>query len=159
MIWNTSFGVDQEMYITINTIPNVGSAISIIARGQDTGNVTTIDGYIVTYTRVAGTDTCNIQRLDNGVGTTLGSTISQEIAAGDSIGIQVRGSTIEGFYRSGSGAWVSLGTRTDTTYTAAGQLCVIGQGTTARLSNFGGGTYVPFPPLPRWLAEKTYVRR
>ena len=65
------------------------------------------------------------------------------MSAGDSIGMSMVGSTITVYYKASGGSWTSLGTRTDSTYTAAGRL-QLGQwlsssGVASTIDNFGGG--------------------
>lgn len=138
-----TYGPDCECYMTIATKVPTGGAMAVLARLVDTGSIGTIDGYILNVAVAAGTDTITIQRLDNGVGTTLGSSISQEVSNGDSIGIECIGSSISCWYKASGGSWTNLGTRTDSTYTAAGR---VGVSTTTDTSesfdNFGGGTRI-----------------
>lgn len=157
-VWNPrTFGPDCECYLTVDTLEGVSSSFSVVARAKDTGSLATIDGYAVAHNQLAGTDTIQIQVLTNGAAVTLGANFNQEVAAGDSLGIRVFGSTIEAWYKSGALAWTLLGSRTDSTYAAAGSLVMIGLGTTGRYSNFGGGIYAPF--IPKRLLQKTYLRR
>lgn len=148
-----TYGPDCEAYMTVATKVPTGGAMAIIARLVDTGSIATVDGYMVNVAVAAGTDTITIVRLDNGVGTTLGSSISQEVANGDSIGIECIGSSISCFYKSGAGAWTNLGTRTDTTYSAAGRVGVsVTTDTSESFDDFGGGTRIAslaFQPAAR----------
>lgn len=138
--WNpTTFGANAEAYATIAVLPGNSSVIGMIVRVLQPGSSTTFDGYGISFLQAAGTDSISIQRVDNGTGTTLGSTISQEISTNDILGILCRGSTISAWRESG-GVISELGNRTDTTYAAGGNVLFVVQGTTGRIDDCGGGT-------------------
>jgi len=154
--YNTStYGADCEVYCTVPVKAGAGNPTELYARVQSPGSAA-IDGYRVRLWDDAGTDFFDVSRTDNGANTVLGATISQEYAAGDSFGMSIIGSTIEVWYKPSAGAWTSLGTRTDSTYSSAGYLGVGMWFSTGRVDDFGGGTVVgtlpsdtPFPPLGR----------
>lgn len=136
-----TFGPDSEVYCTVVTKPSADTGDIIMQCRMVSVGSSANDGYTIRYVRQAGTDQFRIGRIDNGVGTMLGEAILQELSNGDSFGLRIAGSILEGWYRSGSGAWVPLGTRTDTTYSGAGYLAVTGStGLGTKLDNFGGGT-------------------
>lgn len=139
----STYGPDSECLLDLPTKPPGTSQCSVGARWVQVGSPSTLDGYSLVLTAAAGTDSFAIQRVDNGVGTTLGSAISQEVTNGDGMGIRCLGSVIYGFYRSGAGEWTELGNRSDSTYTAAGNIGLSGNSTTTRYDNFGGGTFIP----------------
>lgn len=141
--WNAAtFGPDCECYVTVATVGASTNVLHLYARLASVGTAG-VDGYSVQLAKAAGTDTLKLYRLDNGVHTQLGATVSQEFASGDSLGMDVTGTTVQLWYKSGAGAWTSLATRTDATYSAGGNLAVLTTGsTTWRLDNFGGGTVV-----------------
>lgn len=140
--WVTDYGPDCEVYVTINTKPADGNVILLLARGQQTTSLLTADGYALRFVQNAGTDTFVIQRITNGAATSLSSTFSQEVTNGDSIGLEIVGNTLTAYYKAGGGAWTSLGSTTDSTYTAAGKIGMLTSSTGVRLDDFGGGTYV-----------------
>lgn len=149
----TTYGPNAEVFCEVTTKPTNGQSIGIYLRLKDVGSVVTVDGYVLFVFVAAGTDSMLIQRVDNGVATTLGATISQETTAGDKILLRIIGTTL--FLERNE----SLNTtRTDSTYTAAGYIGAAITDTTGRIDNFGGGIYAPFPPLKR-LQQKTYLRR
>ncbi len=125
-----------EVYATLSTKPADGNVALLFWRTVQVGAATTIDGYILRITAVAGAgnDTIMVQSMTNGVPTTIGATITQEISAGDVLGIRMIGSSIEVF-RNGT----SLGTRSDSTYTATGQIGIGLSATSGAWDNFGGG--------------------
>lgn len=137
---NATFGPETEAYVTVATLPPSGASVLLTAR-QDTGSV---NGYAV-FMCISGS--CDfgvgwtIVRIDAG-GPTVLATNAGVISAGDSIGMLIKGSTITAFKKSG-GVWSSVFSTTDSTYSAAGNIGVnveSGGGTTAALTNFGGGT-------------------
>ena len=136
-----TFGADEEAYITISSMnASVNNNGRVFARPQQVGTANP-DGYAVSANALA--DTVEILVVTNNADTLLGSAISQTITAGDSIGIEVVGTSITAYYKVGAGAWASIGTRTDSTYSSSGY---IGAGadhyTSVRLDDFGGGTVV-----------------
>lgn len=73
--------------------------------------------------------------------TQLGSTISQALAAGDAIGVEMIGSQIKVYYKAAAGSWTQIGsTITDSTFTDAGRICLELVGSTGYIvDDFGGG--------------------
>jgi hypothetical protein len=145
-LWEVAFGADSEVYVTLSTKGDTNSWIGLFIRMTTLVNSTT-DGYSVYYMISAGTDALNLWRVDNGVTTQLGATVSDEIAQGDQFGIEVIGNTIQG-YRGG----ISKISRDDSTYTVAGYIgieCGFDGGWTnfPHLDNFGGGTIVAPPAV------------
>ncbi len=137
-----TYGPDCEVYCTVAVKPGSNSGFGWLhARIQQVGSAAA-DGYVIRIVEVvAGTDTVEIYRLDNGSFTLLGSAFSQELAAGDSVGFEAVGSTLSVYYKASAGSWTSLGSRTDTTYASAGYIGIGGATNTAfRLDDFGGGT-------------------
>lgn len=135
--WNAStFGVDEEAYLTVSTKPGTGGQVMAFVR-MTTLVLATVDAYGVYLTNNAGTDTIAIQRVDNAVPTSLTST-SREVAAGDKIGIRVIGNTITAWHYSG-GAWAEVLSTTDSTYGSAGYIGMASTDTTTRIDDFGGG--------------------
>lgn len=140
--WATSYGPDCEVYVTITTKPADGNILLLLARGVQETSLATADGYCLRFAPVAGTDTITIQRIDNGAQTSISSAFSQEVSNGDSIGLEIIGNTLTAYYKPSGGAWTSLGSTTDSTYTTAGKIGLLTSSTTIRLDDFGGGTYV-----------------
>lgn len=138
--YNVATYATAEGWYTIATLPGAGAVCYLDIRIANPGGAT-LDSYETVYTQAAGTDTVQVYRVDTGSPTQLGSTINQDFAAGDGLGLSATGSTIEVWRRS-SGTWASLGSRTDSTYSAAGYIGIGLQNATARLDDFGGGTYV-----------------
>lgn len=147
--WNTIMGgADVEVYCTMATKSASGNAMGLLWRLKDQTAIATLDGYLLAITPAAGTDTIAVQRIDNAVATTLGATISQEVASGDSFMIRMIGSLIIVYYNSGSSGWVSLGTRSDSTYAVAGYSGLVIANTAGRWNDFGGGVLQSYPSEP-----------
>jgi hypothetical protein len=136
------YGPNSEVYVTLTVIPN--TAVIWYARLANIGAGTT-DGYACYFDFSAANDGALLCRVDNDSLVGLGATIvpPAPYAAGDKLGLEVIGSTLAAYVYQ-SGAWSQLGTRTDSTYTAAGKIGirVSDSGTNATLDDFGGGTVV-----------------
>lgn len=132
-----SFGASAECYCDITAKPLATSAFYIFLRF----NTVTGNGYAVNFVNNVGTDTVNIIRED-GYGDNILASFSQEVTAGDSIGISISGSTITAWYKAAAGAWTSLGTASDATYSGTGSIGMVGLDTTISIDNFGGGTTI-----------------
>jgi hypothetical protein len=135
--WNAgTYGPDCEAYATIPTLSS-GKNLYIYARLSVLNTASAPDAYRVKYN---GTDTVTIEKYSHdGYPTQLGASISVTLSAGDKLGISCVGSTITA-WRYTSGAWASLGARTDSTYSSAGYIGIEITDTTYRLDDFGGGT-------------------
>lgn len=139
--WNVAqFSADCEVYDTISTLPADGTTCVLLARMQNVGSIATLDCYGCTLSKVAGAgnDTITLSIITNGVGTPLGSTITQEFSAGDKYCLRIIGSTLYALRESG-GVETVLGTRTDATYSAGGYAGLVADNTTVRLNDFGAG--------------------
>lgn len=134
--WNVNtFNGIVEIYFTFNTLGGNGSG----AKVEMTTDTSIHNGYEVRVNNPS--NNISIERLDADAETILLS-VAQVFSAGDSYGFSYNEMTgvLTEWYESGSGAWVALGSVTDTTYKNVKYLSInIGQ-TAARLSNFGGGS-------------------
>lgn len=141
-MWNVAtYGPDCEAWIEFSALPGNNLTFGVYLGLVDTGSVVNIDGYLVSFVhQTGGTDIVRITRITNAVGTQLGADISQEFAATDYLGIRrvVSTGTISALRFDGTDTTV-IGTRTDTTYTAVGNLALTIEGTTGRINSFGGG--------------------
>ncbi|MBI2594679.1 MAG: hypothetical protein HYW38_00225, partial [Candidatus Colwellbacteria bacterium] len=136
---SAAYGPNQEAYVTIVQKPT-GDGTSVVwldLRFQGAGTPSA-EGYELELRNRSGTDTVEIFRT----GTRLGSIVFQEYDQGDSFGASIVGNTITLYRKPQGGDWVQITTRTDTTYTQAGQIGVgggsINDGTI--IDDFGGGT-------------------
>lgn len=141
--WNTAFSADDFVFIDISTLGAVNEQTELYLRWDNAST----NGYAVVLKYASGADNLSIYRVDNFVYTLLGATdTSQDFAAGDGIGFSVVGSTLTAYRRS-AGTWSSIFSRTDSTYSAAGQAMVAtNSGSTQILDNFGQGN--PFLSTP-----------
>jgi hypothetical protein len=76
----------------------------------------------------------------NGADSTVITTFSAPVAAGDSVGLAASGSTLTAYRKAGLGAWAAVGSATDTSITAGGFVSFALGDTTARGGVFGGGS-------------------
>ena len=138
--WNTPTpSADCEAYAIVSTVTANGHRMWIYARFASPGT-SGVDGYEVGITKQAGTDEVRLHRVDNGSLTQLGATISQEFSGGDGFGIEAIGSTIKAYYGSGGTATTEIGSRTASTYSAAGYIGLEIESTAGRWNDFGGGS-------------------
>lgn len=138
--WSAAtFGPDTEFYLDIVGPTTANQTYAMWARvTTPTGSY---DAYETEVVFSAGTDEVFIYRFDNASATQLGATISQDFAAGESLGLEVIGTTIA-VYRKSGGSWAQLGTRSDATYGTAGHVAMYhdDQGNDSGYDNAGGGT-------------------
>ena len=130
----TQYGPDVEVSARIGTLPGDGNLIRLYARLQMPGN----SGYLMRANQVNGTDQIWLERF-NGSATTL-LAIPQEMSAGDTIMLRVKGTTLEAWRLPSGGSWSRLGFVHDSTYSAPGYTGVGIRGTTGRLDDFAART-------------------
>ena len=145
--WKTTFGPGIECYFLISTIQTTNDIyIDVIIPSKISSS--TPSGYNINVSKQAGTDVITLARQDNGVFTTLG-TFNQEVSSADSIGISFIAGVLTGYYKSGAGAWASLGSANDSTYSGTFYLCFGSDNELGGLSifdNFGGGGILNISP-------------
>lgn len=144
--WSVAaFGANQEAYVTVSTKPGTGEAVEVWGRITGGGG-SSVSAYFVDVSIAAGADQWRIWKSVSGTQSALGaSAVSQEINAGDSIGIEISGSTITAYYKTG-GTWSSVTSVSDSDVTGTGNIGMVLQGTTARLDDFSGGTLAASGP-------------
>jgi hypothetical protein len=130
-----SYGPDGQVWVRVSVAPGDGAGARLYARLQAPGS-SAVDGYMLRFNQVAGTDQVLLVRIDNGALVTL-ATANVDIAAGDRLLLRLVGSTIEAWRQTASG-WSRLAQAADSTYPAAGMIGVALRGTTGRLDDFGG---------------------
>jgi hypothetical protein len=121
------------------TLPEVRVTIATVAAFLSVGWLDgSFNGYALTVD--SGATSVSLSVITGGSPTTLGAAFSQTISSGDSLGLQrINATTLEVWYRSGAGAWTSLGTRTDGTHTGATNPLISVFDATARLDDFYAG--------------------
>lgn len=146
---------DNGAFLKVTTKPTTAPVatafnwLRLFVRASGSGS--TLQAYMVSIS--IGTDGLNtwyISRFRNGSTTALvvgGSSPNlgkQLVSNGDSVGVRVVGSTIQAFYKSGTGAWTQVGTDvTDTgitTGTSVGFLLSDVSSQATAVDDFGGGT-------------------
>ncbi|MCP5016878.1 MAG: hypothetical protein GY938_16660 [Ketobacter sp.] len=105
---------------------------------KQTGSVLTLDSYQFSVTIAGGTDAWALDRVTNGASASTIASGSQEISAGNIIGVRVHNGTVEGWYYNGS-VWSLMGSGSDSTYTGTGNAYILLVGTTFRLGYAGCG--------------------
>jgi hypothetical protein len=133
-------GPDTEVYATLTAIAD---STEVYYRLVSIGT-SSVDGY---HIRRLDASNLQLRRTDNNIGTLLGASFAQANANGDSVGAEVVGTMHTLYYKSGAGAWTPLGTRTDTTYTAAGRLGLYLPTSGTQVDDFGGGDIVFAEPI------------
>ncbi|MGH3078663.1 MAG: fibronectin type III domain-containing protein, partial [Gaiellaceae bacterium] len=147
---NTEYGPDTEVWTKIGVLPGAGNHIRLKARLQQVGT-TGYDGYMLRTNQLTGPDEVALERIDNGVFVRL-LTLNRELAAGDTLLLRVKGSTIEAWHSDGT-TWSRIGTTNDTTYAGPGYAGIGLRGLAGRLDDFGarGGSSTP-PGAPTALS-------
>ncbi len=135
-IWKaTSFGANQEAYMTVPVLPVAGDFFQL------GGRVSSLSGSNVSLYFVRVTPSKNLWDLRkklNGANSTSIQTFTAPFAAGDSAGLQLNGSTITAWHES-AGSWTPVGSVTDTSITAGGYVVFTLGDSTMRGGAFGGG--------------------
>jgi Fibronectin type III domain len=132
--WTTPLGVDSEAYATIATLPGNGNGVRLYARLQTPGS-SAVDGYVLLYNQLSGTDQVVLYRMTNGVLTQLAS-VNREVAIGNTLLLRAKGTALEAWIKSGS-TWTRLSQVSDSTFTGAGFAGLGIRGKTGRVDDFG----------------------
>jgi len=132
--WQTKLATDEEAYATIATRPGNGNAMRLYVRLQTPGSAA-VDGYMLLFSQLSGTDQIALYRITDGALTQL-ATANRELAAGTRLLLRARGDTLEGWAREGS-TWTRVTSATDSTYAGAGYAGIGIRGKTGRLDDFG----------------------
>ena len=118
----------------MTTLPGNGNAVRLYVRLQSPGS-SAVDGYMLLYNQLSGTDQVVLYRMTNGAITQLVS-VNREVAAGNRLLLRARGTRLEAWIRVGS-TWTRVSQATDSTYTGAGYVGAGIRGKTGRLDDFG----------------------
>ena len=161
--WNpTTFGPDSEAFLTA-VVGDTGGEMGVFVRVQGITSDGIFDCYAILPDFSASPDSWIIYRSDNGAFTQLGAALSStNVGAGDGIGLEVIGNSLQGYRKPSGGSWATIGTaRSDTTYPGAGYIAMYGSRTVMRLDDFGGGTVVAAAvvwPLPGLVMSQAVSR-
>lgn len=153
----TTFGPDStgvEVWAEFTAVSDDTGTFSLWLAYASLGSLN-VDGYALSITKTAGAgnDSWQLVSVTNASPTNIGTALTQELSAGDSVGVEKVGNVFTIYYKASGGSWTSLGTRTDESnlYTGSPN---IGMGSSAalannwRINNFGGGTLVAGAPQP-----------
>jgi Fibronectin type III domain len=138
---NQQVGPEAEVWARLTTLPGLNNHFRLYARLQMPGASA---GYMLRTNQLSGIDEVYLDRF-NGGGTRL-LTIAEELAAGDTILMRVKGTSIEAWRLPSGGSWSRLGVVQDATYPAAAYVGVGLRGTTGRVDDFGARTIGVTPP-------------
>lgn len=140
-VFDTTFGPDCEVFVTITVKPGAPQGFAIYLRNKETGDTATWDGYKLQLQDQSGTDKWEIYRIDNGAKTKLGSTLTLEFNVSDRFGLEAIGSTLKAYHDTGTG-FSEVMSRTDSTYGAAGTIGAGQRDITGRFDDFSGGEVI-----------------
>lgn len=135
--YNSQFGANQEVYFTVAVKPTGNDTTSVGAYLRM--NMTSLNGYMVTYVPQFGPDSIRFWRVTNGAATRLGADIPCEFTAGDKFRVTAEGSLFS-IYQYTGGSWRLVATRTESTYMQGGSIGIYGASNTGAVDDFGGGT-------------------
>lgn len=133
--WVASFGANQEAYITWD-IAGGSTALRLYISIQSAGS-TGADGYNILFNPSGGV--IELYRVDDAVNTQIGADITQANDTGDAGLLRKVGSTLSVGFSDDGGAWSTIRSDTDSTY-SGGNVGLRMVTSTHRGNNFGGGT-------------------
>lgn len=142
--WGTQLGPDVIYYVTLSTLGDIELEI----RGKDLGSGSTWDAYSLFYENA--THTFTLYRTTNGSASSLATSTSKTLSAGDKLGLMAIGSNLtSAVYQ--SGAWSDHLTASDATYGSSGYVGFWLNGTTPAVNDMYGGTITAgkSPAYPR----------
>jgi fibronectin type III domain protein len=141
--WKTAFTADQDAYLIVPTLPKAGQFVQVAGR-VSTLSASNVSCYFLRVT--PSTSTWDLRRKLNGGGSTSMKTFTTPFAAGDGAGLRIVGSTVTAYRKPGVGAWISVGSTTDTAIPGGGYLSFTLGDTTVKGGAFGGGSLGVAPP-------------
>jgi hypothetical protein len=135
-IWNqTTFSGAEENWWTVQTTSD--NRMVIYLRLDGSGNGYALD--LNTLQNVSAAQNFHIAEVATFSLTTIAST-RQDIASGDSFGLQAVGSTLTAWYKAAAGAWTAILSTSDPTFPRGGSLGVEIFNNVTRVAPFGGGS-------------------
>jgi acid phosphatase type 7 len=138
-----TFGADQEAYLGVPTLPAAGNFMQLAGR-VSTQSSSNVSCYFLRVT--PSSSTWDLRKKINGAASTSIKTFTAPFVAGDGAGLQIIGSTLTAYRKPGAGAWVSIGSTTDTSIPGSGYVSFTLGDTTMRGGGFGGGTVTTAQP-------------
>lgn len=135
-LWGTPM-LNPEVWMTIADWPGLSGSFFLFARWT---TAATQNGYLCHVF----SGTFLIQMITGGTPITTLMNIGISLAPGDSFGMNIIGSTINGYTKIGSGSWTLAGTAVDTTYPASGNIAMTADQPGNNVNTFGGSdTIIP----------------
>ena len=138
---NVQFGPEVEVWARMTTLPGLNNQLRLYARLQST------TGYVLRTNQTSGGGEVWLERFNGGLTRLL--TIPSQLAAGDTMLLRAKGSTIEAWRLPSGGSWSRVGFVQDSTYSAAAFVGVGLRGTTGRLTTSEHGRSAALRPTPR----------
>jgi acid phosphatase type 7 len=146
-LWTAgTFAADQEAYLTLPVLPAESHFVQLAARVS--GSSSTTSCYLLRVT--PSTSTWDLRRKVNGAASTSIKTFKAPLSAGDTIGLEVTGSTLTALYRAQGQAWRAVGSATSTSVPGSGTIGFTLGDNVGRGGSFGGGatTTASVPAAP-----------
>lgn len=149
--WLTSYGPNQEAYITIagNVNSDVFYQVNLAIRATVDGTATTC--YFLEFDVSSGIGSFYLNKRIGEVVSIIGTISLGTISVGAIIGIRGQGNRLSCWYSSDGGTYTQVISVTDDDILTDGYLIV--NSTAAILDNFGGGEFVPSVVLPSQVRE------
>jgi RHS repeat-associated protein len=136
---------DAEVHARIAATPDNNQWFYLYLHVQQPGTAGW-DGYRAAWFHWISTDGLYIQRVDNGVATTIAGPLALDPAVGDSLLMRRFGTALE-LWRKNSATWTKLLSTLDTSYTS-GKLGLGLDDEKGKWDDFGGGSIGTPPPPP-----------
>jgi hypothetical protein len=135
--WSAAqFGADQEAYLVVPVLPRPGGWLQVAGRVSVLG-AAGVSCYLLRVT--PSTSTWDLRKKLKGATSTSMQAFSAPLAAGDTVGLELRGPAITAYRMPAHGAWAAVGSVTDTAIAAGGYVSFSLGDTTIRGGPFGGG--------------------
>jgi acid phosphatase type 7 len=132
-----TFAADQEVYVTVPTLPSAGGFMQLAGRVSNLTS-SSVSCYFLRVT--PSTSTWDLRKKVNGAASSSMKTFSAPFAGGDSAGLRIVGSTITAYRKPAGGSWAPVVSATDTAIPGSGYLSFTLGDTTIRGGAFGGGS-------------------
>jgi hypothetical protein len=138
IFWNaTSFGADQEIYVTLAVIDPASNGMSVLLKSQSSSSA---NGGVIRVMYNPGAQAVQVSTYSGAQGwVQRGTTLAAPFANGDQLGAKARASGLVEIYHNG----VLLGSRNASAWTYSGGGGYVGlwmaNAANALLDDFGGG--------------------
>lgn len=144
MVSLAQYGANLELYFDFSVATSLDSthylALFFAFQGQNTSS---FSGYALIGGLTATANQWSLFKYTAGSGSNLGAFGTQAVSSGDSVGVEMIGSTIKAYYKPSAGSWSQIGSSiTDSTYNRAGYIG-FETGGAGDFDNLRGGSLVP----------------